>query len=295
MKYVLIGALGNINRPLVSQLVAAGKKVTVVSSNPERKAAIVAAGASPAIGDIGDIDFLTNTFSGADAVYTMVPPKFDASEWKEYIHRMGKIQAEAVKAAGVRKVVNLSSIGAHMSAGCGPVSGLHFVEEEFNRLAGVDVKHLRPGYFFNNFFAAIEMIRHGGFYGNNYGDKAPLALADPADIAAAAAEELLGLSFTGKSFRYIVSDERNSREVTAILGAAVGIPALPYVEFGDEDAIKGMQQAGLSEEVASNYAEMGRAIRTGDMFADYRKHPVKLGTVKLEDFARQFAAAYAGA
>ena len=295
MNYVLIGSLGNINSPLVSRLVAAGSSVTVVSSNPERAAAIVAAGARPAIGDIRNIDFLTATFTGADAVYTMVPPKWDATDWKQYIHETGKLQAEAVKAAGVKKVVNLSSIGAHMPAGCGPVSGIHFVEEEFNQLAGVDVKHLRPGYFFNNLFAATGMIKHAGFYGNNYGDKEPLILADPADIAAAAAEELLALSFTGKSSRYVVSDQRTSRDVAAVLGAAVGKPALPYVEFSDEDTVKGMLQAGLSEEVARNYAEMGVAIRSGEMFSDYKKHPVPLGATRLEDFAKKFAAAYAAA
>ncbi|HEY6900844.1 MAG TPA: NAD(P)H-binding protein [Puia sp.] len=293
MNYVLMGSLGNINTPLVEKLIKAGHTVTVISSNPERSAAISAAGAKPVIAHIEDRDSLATAFKGADAVYTMIPPKWDAADWKGHIHQMGKNIAYAVTKAGVRKIVNLSSVGAHMPAGCGPVTGLHFAEEELNRLDGVDIRHLRPGYFYNNFFAAIGMIKHAGFYGNNYGADNPIVMAYPADIAVVAAEELLGLAFTGKSVRYIVSDVLTSREVTAILGAAIGKPDLSYVEFSDEDAYKGMLQAGLSDQVAGGYAEMGHAIRTGEMFALQRKDNTPRQKTKFTEFAKAFAAAYA--
>ncbi|MBS1663452.1 MAG: NAD(P)H-binding protein [Bacteroidetes bacterium] len=296
MNYVLMGSLGNINTPLLEKLVKAGNTVTVISSNPERSAAITAAGAKPAIAHIEDSNSLAAAFKGADAVYTMIPPKWDAADWKGHIHQMGKNIASAIAASGVKKVVNLSSVGAHMPTGCGPVSGLHFAEEELNKLSGVDVKHLRPGFFYINFFAsAIGLIKHMGIYGNNYGADKPVVMTHPIDIAAVAAEELLGLSFTGKSVRYIASDIKTSKEITAILGAAVGKPDLPYVEFGDEDAYKGMLQAGLSDQVASNYAEMGRAIRTGAMFEQQQKDNTPLQKTKLTDFAKEFAAAYANA
>ena len=295
MNYVLLGALGNINRPLVSRLVAAGHQVTVVSSNPERSAAIVAAGATPAIGTIENVDFLTASFRGADAVYTMIPPYYTAPDWKEYIQRMGRNLAAAIRTAGISKVVNLSSIGAHLPAGCGPVSGIHFVEQELNALQGVDIKHLRPAYFYTNFLSAIGMIKQGGIYGNNYSVGRKLFLVSPVDIAEAAAQELLELSFTGKPIRYIVSDELTSAEVTSILGAAIGKPDLPYVEFSDEEALKGMQQAGFSDDIARNFVELGRATRTGVLFSDYVKHPVTLSQTKFRDFASEFATAYAGA
>jgi uncharacterized protein YbjT (DUF2867 family) len=197
--------------------------------------------------------------------------------------------------AGVRKVVNLSSIGAHLPAGCGPVSGIHLVEQELNTLSGIDIKHLRPAYFYTNLLSAIGMIKQGGIYGNNYSAGRKLFLVSPTDIAEAAAEELLRLSFTGKSVRYIVSDELTSLEIASILGAAIGKPDLPYVEFSDEDALKGMLQAGLSEDIARNFVELGRATRTGEMFADYVEHQVTLSQTKFRDFAPDFAAAYAEA
>ena len=295
MQYVLLGSLGNITKPVAQKLITAGHRVTIVSSNRERQAAIEALGAVAAFGKVEDIAFLSKTFTGADAVYTMVPPIYQVDDWKEYIHQVGKNFAIAIQNSGVKKVVNLSSIGAHLPAGCGPVSGLYYAEQELNRLSGVDIRHLRPAYFYTNFLNNIGMIKNAGFFGNNYGAETTLVMVHPADIAIVAADQLLQLNFSGSSVLYIADDEKTTRQVTAALGAAIGRPDLPYVEFSDADFLKGALDAGLTGELARNFVEMGAALRTGIMIADYQQHKVPLGPVKLEDFAKEFAAAYAKA
>jgi len=292
MKYVITGSTGHISKPLSEKLIKAGHSVTVVSSNPEKVKEIESLGATAAIGSVSDINFLTKTFEGADAIYTMVPPKWDAEDWKGYIGGIGNIYAEAIKAAGIKKVVNLSSVGAHMPAGCGPVSGLHFAEQALNKLEGVDIVHLRPAYFYFNLMANIGMIKHVGIIGGNYGDAA-LVMVHPTDIALVAAEELLKPDFTGKTIRYIAGDECSTTEVAKVLGAAIGKPELPWVNFKNEEALNGMLQAGLSREVAENYVEMGAAIASGEMYSDYYKHKPVLSQIKLEDFAVEFAGAFA--
>ncbi len=292
MKYVLTGSLGNITKPLAEKLIAAGHEVTIISSSKERESAITKLGAKAAIGTVENAGFLDRVFKGADAIYTMVPPNFKTADWKKYIRDTGKVYAAAIQSSGVKKVVHLSSIGAHMPVGCGPVSGMHFVEQELDALSGVDTKLLRPGYFYTNFYGNIGMIKTAGIFGNNYGGDTTVVLTHPNDIAGAAAEELLKLDFTGRSIRYIASDERTSKEITTVIGAAIGKPDLQYVEFKDEDALKGAMQAGLPEDVAANFVEMGSAIRSGEMFADYKKNKPALAKTKLEDFAKEFAIAY---
>lgn len=293
MKYVVTGSLGNISRPLAEKLLAAGHMVTVISSNPKKKEQIEYMGAQAAIGSVEDREFLTETFRGADAVYTMVPPTFTPSNWKQYIAGIGQNYASAIKACGVKYVVNLSSVGAHMPEGCGPVSGLYRVEKALNELDDVNVKHLRPGIFYNNFLSNIGMIQNMGIIGGNYGQDARLILVHPIDIAEVAAEELMNLSFTGKSIRYIASDERTTNEVAAVLGKVIGKNDLPWVNFIDEESFAGMQQAGVPDEIAKNYTEMGAAVRSGEMFSDYNANrPTSWGKTKLEDFAQYFAEVY---
>lgn len=292
MKIIVTGSLGHISKPLVEKLTSAKHNVTVISSNAERKSEIEALGATAAIGSVSDLAFLTETFKGADAVYTMVPPTFSASDWKQHIAGIGELYAQAIAAAGVKNVVNLSSMGAHMPEGCGPVSGLYYVEQALNALEGVNVKHLRPGFFYYNFLANIGMIKHMGIIGGNYGESAKLVLANPADIADAAAEELINLSFTGKSIRYIASDEKTTDEVASILGKAIGKPELKWINFTDEDTVGGMLQNGVPIDIAQNYAEMGAAMRSGEMASEYSR-PATFGKTKFEAFAPVFAAAFA--
>lgn len=294
MKYVVLGSLGHISKPLSEKLIAARNEVTIVSSKPERAEQILLLGAKAAIGSVDDVAFLTRTFKGADAVYCMVPPNFGSRDWKQAISKTGENIASAIKSSGVKNVVNLSSMGAHMKTGAGPVSGLHHVEKALDELNGVNVKHLRPGFFYTNLLSNIDMIKNMGVIGGNYGDNATLVMVHPSDIAEVAAQELLGLSFTGKSIRYIASEERTTNEVASILGKAIGKPDLKWVNFSDKEALSGMIQMGLPEEVAKNYSEMGSAMRSGEMQSDYFKNrPSVFGRTKLETFATSvFATAY---
>lgn len=291
MKYVITGSLGHISKPISQSLLSAGHNVTIITSKQENAAAIEALGAKADVGSIEDVDFLIKTFTGADAVYTMVPPKWDAADWKGWIGKIGENYAAAIKASGVRYVVNLSSIGAHMPEGAGPVSGLFRVENALNALADVNIKHLRPSYFYQNLLANIGMVKHASIIGGNFGDdKTPLV--HPNDIAAVAAEELLNLDFNGHTIRYIVGDERTGKEIASVIGNAIGKPDLPWILFSDEQNLQGAMQAGLAEEVAKNYTEMGHAMRAGTFYEEYERNRPAFSNTKLEDFAKEFAGAY---
>ena len=292
MKVTVTGSLGHISKSLTQILVSAGHEVTVVSSKKEKTAEIQALGATAAIGSVEDVAFLIGAFAGADAVYTMVPPNFAASDWRGYISGVGRNYAKAIEATGVKKVVNLSSIGAHLPEGTGPIKGLYDVEHTLNALDGVAVTHLRAGFFYNNFYANMGMIKHMGILGSNYAASNHLPLVNPADIADAAAEAI-ERPFTGKAVHYVVSDEQTAGKVASLLGAAIGKPEMTWVEFSDADALAGMKQAGLPDEIAINYTEMGTAVRENKLWDDYIKHrPDVPGKRKFAEFAREFAAVY---
>ena len=144
MKYVITGGAGNISKPLTEKLLKAGHEVTVISRNAENIKSLTGLGAKAAIGSVNDVAFLKTTFTGADAVYTMVPPNYATNDMKTSIAEVGKNYAEALKTSKVKYVVNLSSVGAHLPDGVGPVSGLYKVEQALNELTNTNIKHLPP-------------------------------------------------------------------------------------------------------------------------------------------------------
>lgn len=289
MKIIISGSLGNIGKPLTNQLVAAGHEVTVISSSADKKEAIEKTGAKAAIGSVSDAAFLAATFSGADAIFAMTPPNLGGSNVISNTVEAGKAFASAIQEAAVKRVVMLSSIGADLPDGTGPIKGLYQIEGLYDQLENTAVTFLRAGFFFTNLYNDVPMIKGAGIIGANYPANAKMPLVHPEDIAAAAVEELQKQP-TGKNIRYIVSDVRTPSEIAKAIGTAIDKTDLPWVEFTDEQSLQGMTQAGLPEEIAHLYTEMGTGLRSGKIAADFLKgnFPVD-GKIKLEDFAKEFA------
>ncbi|MDY0932866.1 NAD(P)H-binding protein [Chryseobacterium sp. CFBP8996] len=289
MKIIITGSLGNVAKPLVQQLIGEGHNITVISSNETKKDEIETLGAKAAIGSIADLDFLVKTFEGADAAFLMTPPNMGGINIVENTINAGKNYAEAIKQTGVKRIVMLSSIGAESPVENGPIKGLHFIEKFYNELENISVTFLRAGYFYLNFFNDIPLIKNAGIIGANFPQDTKVPLVHPIDIAKAAAEELVK-NFEGKNVRYIVSDVRITSEFAKVFGNTIGKPELPWIEFKDEDSLNGMLQAGLPQEMAELYTEMGRGIRTGVVQKDFIEHgSVVDGEIKLEEFAKEFA------
>ncbi len=294
MKYVITGSLGHISKPLTERLVKDGHTVTVITSSNDRVAAIEALGAKAAVGSVTDAAFLGASFAGADAVYLMIPPNPAVTDWLAYQQEVADHYVMALAANGIKYVVQLSSIGAHLGKGAGPVDGLAYLEKQLGQLEGLNAVLLRPSFFYYNLFGMIPLIKGMGIMGGNYGDTdEKLVLVDTGDIADAAYTALAHLDFTGISVQYVSSDERHPKEIAAVLSEAIGRPGIPWVVVADEQAEQGMLMSGMPPTIAKGYTELGAAIRTGIMQEDYWKNkPAVQGKVTLEDFAKAFAAAY---
>ena len=176
MNYVITGSLGHISKPLVQQLVQAKHHVTVITSRAENAAAIEALGATAAVGSIEDATFITNTFAGADAVYLMIPPKWSVDNWYAYQQQVADNYVAAIKQNNIPHVVLLSSIGAHLRKGAGPIDGLGYLEEQLNTLTNTHSLFLRPSYFFYNLFTQIDLVKNAGIFGSNFSGNEKLVL-----------------------------------------------------------------------------------------------------------------------
>lgn len=292
MKIIITGSLGNISKPLAQELVAQGHNVVVISSSPEKQKDIEALGATAAIGTLENTNFLTTVLSGADAVYTMIPPNFAVPDPVAYYELIGNSFAKAIQQSGIQRVVQLSSWGAHLPHGTGFIVGSHRVEKILDELKDVSVTYLRPCSFYNNLYHYVDMIKDAGFIGTNFGGDDKVVMVSVKDIAAAAAEELT-LQTQGKTIRYVASDERTCHEIASVLGAAIGKPDLQWITFTDEAVQQMMEQNGMPSAAAGKLVELNAGIHSGMLREDYDLHPpASMGTVKLEDFAQEFAAAF---
>jgi uncharacterized protein YbjT (DUF2867 family) len=297
MKIIITGSLGNISKPLTTTLVQKGHSVTVISSKPERQKEIEAIGAKAAIGTMEDADFLSATFTGADIVYVMetlgtssfLDPNIDVVAT---ISNIGNNYKHAIEQSGVKRVVHLSSIGAHAEKGTGLIKFHYNVENILQQLpADVAIKFMRPVGFYYTSFRFIPTIKTQGAIVSNYGGDTKEPWVSPLDIAAVIAEEI-EKPFTGREVRYIASDEISPNEVAKILGEAIGKPDLKWMVISDEQFLNGLLAAGMNLQTAKGFVEMNAARITGVMYEDYNHHKPTLGNIKLKDFAKEFAVVY---
>ena len=292
MKVVVTGSLGHVGQPLAKGLVQKGHRVTVISSKAEKQKDIEALGATAAIGSLENVDFIVSVLTGADAVFAMVPPNFAEPDQIAYYSRIGSNYAQAIQQSGIKRVVHLSSYGAHLEKDSGFILGSHKIEGLLNSLSGVAITHLRAGYFYYNLYNLTDIIKEQGFMAANYGTDDKLILVHPEDIAAAAQDEL-ETAATGKNVRYVVSDERTANEIAGVLGAAIGKPDLKWLTFTNEQTQERLEKKGVPVHIAAKLVEMGASLHSGSLIADYELHkPAAMGKIKLEIFAKEFAAAF---
>jgi len=300
MKIIVTGSLGYVGKPLTEELIKKGHSVTVISSNADKQKDIEALGAKAAIGTMEDVDFLTDTFSGADAVYCMLAligsfadPANSADKVIKQADAVANNYVQAIERSGVKRVVYLSSIGADMEKDSGLIIIHHNAENTLNKLpSDVSVSFMRPSGFYKNLFAFVPAIKSQGLIAASYGGDDLNILVSNIDIAEAIVEELESTT-TGRKVRYVASDILTCNEAAGILGTAIGKPELKWVTISDEQQLNGYKAHGMNDSLALKFVEMNASIHNGKFYEDYNRHKPTLGKVKLKDFAKEFAAAMA--
>ena len=292
--YTITGATGNIGHRITEDLLDAGHKVRAVARNVEKLQTLVDKGAEAFSGSLEDTEFLARAYQGSDAVFAMTPPNPQSNDFRAFQNDIAKSHISAIKSAGLKYVVALSSIGAHLTEGAGIVQGLNDFEQHLNNLEDVNMLVLRPAYFMENIYMQMDVIKNMGITGSALAPDVSQPVVATKDIAAVAARRLSDLAIKGHSIEYILG-QRNLTytDITHALGKAIGREDLKYVQFPYEDAHKAMVEMGLTDNIAGLLVSLARAINDGTLFSHYERTAENTTETSIEEFAEEFAAAYA--
>ena len=299
--YVITGATGNTGSPAAKALLARGLKVRAIGRNADKLKALAAAGAEPFIADQTDSEALMRAFTGAEAVYVLIPMNNAAQDFRAYQEAVIEAAAVAVEKAGVNHVVTLSSIGADKPDKTGPVTGLHLLEERFNRIAGLSVLHVRAGYFMENTLAQIGIIQNFGVTGGPLRADLKIGMIAARDIGAYAAHALEQKDFSGSVTREIQGQrDLSMTEAAAIIGEAIGKPGLAYMQLPDGQLRPALRQVGFSDDVANQILELSASLNSGyaralEPRSAANTTPTSYETFVAEEFVPRFRGKSAGA
>ena len=295
MKIILTGSLGHISRPLAASLIKQRQEVTIISSNPGKQKEIEATGAKAAIGKMEDVDFLTDTFQGADALYAMAAmPVFTLSREQllESTRQIAYPYVTAIQNAGIKKVIFLSTVGADKPSGNGILEYGYQMEQIYQKLrSDVSFKIMRPVGFYYNLLGFIPLIKSRAVIASNYGGQTKKPWVSPLDIAARVAAAILS-PLEGRSVEYIASDELSCEQIAGMLGKAINQPDLKWRTISDDEMLQTLIQNGMHATTAQGFVEMQSSMREGRIYEDYYQHRPVLGSVKFQDYLPEFTRIY---
>jgi len=290
---VVMGATGRVGGQVTELLLGSGESCRALGRSAERLAPTAGRGATVLAGDARDAAFLTEAFRGADAVFTILPEDLHAPDLRAQQQAVGEATVVAIRESGVSHVVFLSSVGADLDAGTGPIAALHAQEERLRRLAGINVLVLRAAYFFENFFGSLPLIKEQGINGGPIAPDLPFPMIAARDIAEVAARALRQRDWEGFVVRELLGErDLTFTEATRLIGERIGRPDLPYVQFPPADFTAALVQMGISPSVAALYAEMAQAVNDGRVKSREGRRPGNTTPTRFEDFAESLAEAY---
>ena len=287
---VILGASGNTGSLIANFLLSKGQKVRVVGRDVRRLQRFVRKGAEALTAEMTDAAALSKAFGGARAAYLLLPPITSRDDQE----RQSDAIAKAVKDSGLRYAVHLSSYGAHVPEGTGPVTGLHSSEQKLNAISDLNVLHLRAAYFMENNLTAIDMIHGMGLFGHALLPDLKLPMIATRDVGDYAAQRLMDLDFSGKETRELLGErDLSMTEATAVIARGIGKSNLRYEQFTYDQVQQVLVQMGMPPEKAAVYIEMFEAINAGLLAAREQRSPENSTPTSFEKFVRDvFVAAY---
>ncbi|MBU2664765.1 NAD(P)H-binding protein [Actinoplanes bogorensis] len=249
---------GNVGSRVVQLLVQAGVRPRVLVRDPARLPDAVRPHVEVAQGDLLDASFVADAVKGAEALFWASPEAFTAPDPLADMIAMGANAAAAVEAAGVTRVLQISSVGAERRHGAGLIDGLARNEEQL-AATGADLLTLRCGYFFSNLFGMLDAIRAGALATTMPLDRRS-AWVDPRDIAEVAAARLLA-GWSGHDIQAVHGPADLSwSEVATILSTATG-HNIQATQITDDDLRQALRSAGMSEPAAAGVVGMTAGTR----------------------------------
>lgn len=267
----IVGATGSVGGKIAEHLIKKGEAVRLIARSADRLRSFVGKQAVAFAGNANNTEFLAKAFKGVDAVFTLIPPDPRTSDFMQYADKIGESIARAIELAKVKYVVNLSSVGAELSGGTGPIKGLHAMEERLKKIKGLNVLHLRAAFFMENLLRSIDLIRSKGVNGESIRGDLRMPMIATRDIADYASGRLIRKDFSGSSVRYLLGHRDLSMiEATEIIGRKINKPGLSYVMFPYDEAEKGMIAMGLSPDMSRLYIEMSKAFNEGLITSEKR-------------------------
>jgi uncharacterized protein YbjT (DUF2867 family) len=222
-------------------------------------------GALVSEGDLEDTEFVNRATAATDVLFWVTPTPPTIDDLRGFQNRLGANAATAISTNRIGRIVNLSSIGAHLGHGTGPIDGLHDVEQHLNGAAeaiSARITHLRPAFYMENYLRATGPIFEQGAVPLPVAGECQVPMVATDDVAVEAVRQLAFAVNGGTAKPLLGPRDIRFDEAAEILGEALGRP-IRHVRIEPAEAREALVSMGISDEVARRTVEMYESVEDG--------------------------------
>ena len=291
MRIAITTPTGNIGRRLTKRLLdQGGHELILLARNPDKLQREQARGAKVVQGDLGDAAYVKKATQGVDALFFLCPPDYyGVDDYRAYYRQLATAGAGAVKANTIKHTVLLSSVGAHLSKGTGPILGLHDAEKILAAVT-TDLTNLRPGWFMENHLWHLDSIKNMNSVFMPLSGDVTVPMIATADIAERAARVITGpppsqptnISLHGPK-------DYSMDECARIISHGIG-KEVKHVQVTPAQAKQAMIDMGASEAVADTMLEMYAGFQAGTITDEVKRSPDTTTPTTFETFVKDVLA-----
>lgn len=282
MKIAINAPNSNIGRPLANQLLDAGQKLLLLTRSPDKTKPLADRGATVYEGDLLDQAFVVQATKDADVLFWLSPADFRAPDFRSYQDNIAQICMKAVTANKISRVMTLSSAGAQLVEGTGPILALGNLERMLDKTDS-KLTHVRPNYFMENFLQSLETIATDGKIYLPFPGSIPCDMIATRDIGKACADRLLDEKWGKRTIIELAGPESITHDgVATEIGKVIG-KEVRYVEITDADFRGATARYGVSESASNVFVEMYHGFKKGII---QHETPPQRTTTTFEWFAK---------
>lgn len=284
--YIILGASGQVGSAVVSGLAGGGARVKAVIHNADKAGKFNAGNISVGVADGHDLASLAAAFEGGETLFAITP---ETGKSKDLIKETAELLSnyrKAAEGAGIKKVVGLSSMGAHLGKGTGNLEMSYMLEHAFD---GLPVKQtfIRPAYYYSNWLMGIDEVKATGVLKTFYPVDLAIPMVSPQEVAQLAVKLLLNDEHQDK--KYICELEGpasyNSNDVAGALSSALG-KTIKAEQIPPGQWPATLKKMGFTDDGADNFIKMTDTVIKGSAKGEGHGRALFTGETTLEEFIK---------
>ena len=272
---IIVGATGQVGSCIIRELKNNGFPVRAVVRNPEKLSDKTIESRTA---DLFNAKQLTEAFKGGTTVFVLTPEDPTSNDIIGDTKRIVENYRMAIQATGIKKVVGLSCIGAHVDGNTGNILMSQILEQA---LDGLDIEKIiiRPSYYYSNWLGYVETIKEYGILPTFFPEDLKIEMNSPIDLAKFIAEVIMDApsSENKKIYELTGPQKYSSLEVAAafskLLNKKVSVQSISRSKWKET-----LLSVGFTENTAANLSDMTQAVIDNIAVPERPHQIIKLAT-----------------